>query len=386
MKPRTRRGLAVVGALAALGIASALVLNAFQSNLVFFFSPTQVMANEAPRERNFRIGGLVEQGSLQRETQGLTVRFAVTDLAHTIPVTYTGLLPDLFKEGKGVVAQGKLGADGVFRADQVLAKHDENYMPPEAAEALKNAASHKQQSSETLVADPAPSGTSPYSSRSQTLIYELGHVALILALSMALAQSVLPLIGAQTGKVAWMALARPSARGQFVFLVIAYGCLTHAFVTNDFSVALAARNSNSTLPLVFRITAVWGNHEGSILLWSLILSMWTLAVSIFSRQLDQRHAGPRAGCDGPDQLRLPAVHAVHVEPVRTRVSRTAGWPGSEPAAAGRRHGDPTRPCSTWVMSASWWRSRSRWLPCCRAGSMRHGRAGRAPGPRWPGVS
>ena len=120
------------------------------------------------------------------------------------------------------------------------------------------------------------------------MIYELGHIALILALTMALAQSVLPLVGAHTGNLAWMSLARPSARGQFVFLVLAYGCLTHAFVTNDFSVALAARNSNSTLPLVFRITAVWGNHEGSILLWSLILSLWTLAVSIFSRQLDAR--------------------------------------------------------------------------------------------------
>ena len=150
MKARTRRALAVVGVLAALGIAAALVLNAFQSNLVFFFSPSQVVANEAPRERSFRIGGLVEQGSLRRDTQSLTVRFVVTDLAQKIPVTYTGLLPDLFKEGKGVVAQGKLGADGVFRAEQVLAKHDENYMPPEAAAALKNAASHKQQSLSTL--------------------------------------------------------------------------------------------------------------------------------------------------------------------------------------------------------------------------------------------
>ncbi|MEO8856249.1 MAG: heme lyase CcmF/NrfE family subunit [Burkholderiaceae bacterium] len=120
------------------------------------------------------------------------------------------------------------------------------------------------------------------------MINELGHVALILALTMALAQCVFPLAGAANGNAAWMALARPSARGQFVFLVIAYACLTHAFVTNDFSVALAARNSNSTLPLVYRITAVWGNHEGSILLWTLILSVWTLAVSIFSRQLDDR--------------------------------------------------------------------------------------------------
>ena len=120
------------------------------------------------------------------------------------------------------------------------------------------------------------------------MIPELGHFALILALAMALAQSVLPIIGAQTGNAAWMSLARPSARGQFLFIAVAYGCLTYAFINNDFSVLLAAQHSNSTLPLVYRITAVWGNHEGSILLWSLILAAWTLAVSIFSKQLDDR--------------------------------------------------------------------------------------------------
>ena len=151
MKPRHKRALAISCGLAALGVAVALVLNAFNSNLVFFFSPTQVSANEAPQGRSFRIGGLVEEGSIKRETQGLTTRFVVTDLAKTIPVTYTGLLPDLFKEGKGVVAQGKLGADGIFRADQVLAKHDENYMPPEAADALAKAkAGAPQQTSKTL--------------------------------------------------------------------------------------------------------------------------------------------------------------------------------------------------------------------------------------------
>ena len=139
MKPRTRRGLAIVAGLATLGVAAALVLNAFQSNLVFFFSPSQIAANEAPRDRNFRIGGLVEEGSIKRDGQTLTVNFVVTDLAQRVPVSYTGMLPDLFKEGKGVVAQGKLGTDGVFRAEQVLAKHDENYMPPEAAEALEKA-------------------------------------------------------------------------------------------------------------------------------------------------------------------------------------------------------------------------------------------------------
>ena len=125
--------------LAGLGIAAALVLNAFQSNLVFFFTPTQVASNEAPRDRSFRIGGLVEAGSVARERDGLTVKFRVTDTARTIPVVYVGILPDLFREGKGVVAQGRLGADGTFKASEVLAKHDENYMPPEAADALKKA-------------------------------------------------------------------------------------------------------------------------------------------------------------------------------------------------------------------------------------------------------
>ena len=139
MKPRHRKLALIALVVAALGVAAALVLNAFNSNLVFFFSPTQVANGEAPISRAFRIGGLVEAGSLKRQADGLTVNFVVTDTAKSIPVTYTGILPDLFKEGKGVVAEGKLGSDGLFNATQVLAKHDENYMPPEAASALEQA-------------------------------------------------------------------------------------------------------------------------------------------------------------------------------------------------------------------------------------------------------
>lgn len=123
----------------ALAVAAALVLSAFQKNLVFFFTPTQVAEHQAPQGRTFRIGGLVEAGSVKRQSDGVTVRFVVTDTAKSIPVLYRGILPDLFREGKGVVTQGRLGADGVFQASEVLAKHDENYMPPEAAEALKQA-------------------------------------------------------------------------------------------------------------------------------------------------------------------------------------------------------------------------------------------------------
>ena len=139
MKPRHKRLALVAGGVVALGIAAALVLNAFQSNLVFFFSPTQVASGEAPRDRAFRIGGLVQEGSVRRSKEDLTVNFIVTDTAKNIPVAYTGTLPDLFREGKGVVAQGRIGPDGVFRATEVLAKHDENYMPPEAQHAVDQA-------------------------------------------------------------------------------------------------------------------------------------------------------------------------------------------------------------------------------------------------------
>jgi len=137
VKPRHKRIAAIALGVAALGIALALVLMAFQKNLVFFFTPSQVAANEAPQGRTFRIGGLVVPGSLKRE--GVDVRFVVTDTAKNLPVVYKGALPDLFREGKGVVAQGQLGPDGVFRAREVLAKHDENYMPPEAKEAVEKA-------------------------------------------------------------------------------------------------------------------------------------------------------------------------------------------------------------------------------------------------------
>ena len=139
MKARHKRIALIVAALAVLGIGTALVLNAFNSNLVFFFSPTQVLAGEAPKGKTFRIGGLVQEGSLQRDADGVTVRFLVTDTDKSLPVAYKGILPDLFKEGKGVVAQGKIGEDGLFVASEVLAKHDENYMPPEAQKAVSDA-------------------------------------------------------------------------------------------------------------------------------------------------------------------------------------------------------------------------------------------------------
>jgi len=139
VKSRHKKLLAIVVLLAVLGIVVMLVLNAFRSNLVFFFSPTEVVEGRAPQDRAFRIGGLVEMGTLQRDADGLTIRFRVTDTAHSTQVVYQGVVPDLFKEGKGAVAEGRMNPDGTFTATQVLAKHDENYMPPEAASAIEQA-------------------------------------------------------------------------------------------------------------------------------------------------------------------------------------------------------------------------------------------------------
>ena len=149
MKPRHRRALIVLAVLAAVGSAVGLVLNAFNSNLVFFYTPSQIAAKEAPQGRTFRLGGMVQQGSVARD--GVTVRFTVTDTLQAVPVRYEGVLPDLFKEGKGVVTQGQLGADGVFTAREVLAKHDENYMPPEAADAVQRAGKLREKMAASLV-------------------------------------------------------------------------------------------------------------------------------------------------------------------------------------------------------------------------------------------
>ncbi len=150
MKPRHRRMALIVAGVAGLAVAAALVLSAFQQNLVFFFTPSQVAANEAPQGRAFRVGGMVETGSVKRQPDGVTVNFVVTDTAKSIPVAYKGVLPDLFREGKGVVTQGRL-ENGVFVASEVLAKHDENYMPPEAADAVKKAQATNQKATGTVI-------------------------------------------------------------------------------------------------------------------------------------------------------------------------------------------------------------------------------------------
>lgn len=159
MKARHKRFALIVGGVAVLGVAAWLVLSAFQQNLVFFYSPTDVFDGKAPQGRSFRIGGMVEVGSIKRQADGLTVGFVVTDTAKSISVRYKGILPDLFKEGKGVVAQGKLGADGLFVAEEVLAKHDENYMPPEAQAAVDKAHQARERAEKSMGISGKPGAT-----------------------------------------------------------------------------------------------------------------------------------------------------------------------------------------------------------------------------------
>jgi cytochrome c-type biogenesis protein CcmE len=137
VKPRHKRAAIIIGALLAIGLAAVLILNALNSNIALYVTPSEVAAGNAPKDQAFRIGGMVKDGSVKRD--GLTVNFVITDMAKDIPVAYTGILPDLFKEGKGAVIQGRLDSNGKFVASEVLAKHDENYMPPEAKHALDQA-------------------------------------------------------------------------------------------------------------------------------------------------------------------------------------------------------------------------------------------------------
>jgi cytochrome c-type biogenesis protein CcmE len=159
MKARQKRFVFLLGGMAALGIAIALVLSAMEGNLSYFFSPTEVVEGKAPADRNFRIGGLVEAGSVKRSGTDLMVTFIVTDEKHRVPVEYTGILPDLFKEGQGMIAQGRMAPGGVFKADEVLAKHDEEYMPPEVAEAL--AKGHQEGSAKIRAAQQQPIESKP---------------------------------------------------------------------------------------------------------------------------------------------------------------------------------------------------------------------------------
>ena len=238
MTPRQRRMTLVLGIVAGVSIAGALALSAFRQNVTFFFDPTQVASGEVRGRRALparRHGD--RQGSVHRAPGSLEVRFVVTDFSHEVPVSYTGVLPDLFREGAGVVAHGRLRGDGTFVADEVLAKHDEKYMPPEVARSLKRR--HGESARRTAArgrAVPARPGGSL-----KPMLPELGHFALILALLLAALQAFFGIAGPVLGRDRWIAAVIPAVAGQFVMVATAVGCLIAAFVGNDFSVRLCRR-------------------------------------------------------------------------------------------------------------------------------------------------
>ena len=307
---------------------------------------------------------MVEKGSVKRD--GVDVRFVVTDTAKTIPVVYRGALPDLFREGKGVVAQGTLGADGVFtRARGAREARRELHAARGGARGRGGAES-------------AEDGGE--------MIPELGQVALSLALAVALVQAFFPLAGAHNGNLAWMSLARPAAQAQALLVAFAFGCLTWSFVTNDFSVSYVAMHSNSALPLHYRVAGVWGGHEGSLP----AVVPDPLRVDGGGEPVQRAPArgdgGARARRHGSACRGLHRLHAVHLEPVRAPVPARRRWPRPESAAAGPGHG--AAPADALhglrrLLGGVLLRGRGAAFRPARRGL---GALVAARGPRWPGVS
>lgn len=264
---RKTRLYIVLAVLAGLGLTVSLTLYALSSNIDLFYTPGEIIYGKTETRalphtgQRLRVGGYVQPGSLQRDPQTLDVRFKLYDARGVVDVSYKGILPDLFREGQGVVAQGVLDGERHITAQQVLAKHDENYTPPEVKNAMtpeKTGRSHDAGTGQLFIVSGGGAGAAP--------------------------ERLSP-VGAARQDRRLMALARPLACGLFACIGGAFLLLVHAFVVNDFTVRYVAENSNSALPVWYRVAATWGAHEGSLLLWVLLLSVWTFAVAIFSRRM-----------------------------------------------------------------------------------------------------
>ena len=237
---------------------------------MFFYSPSEVVQKAVAPGARLRIGGLVKMGSVVKSANE-HVAFVLTDGAHDLKVAYQGLLPDLFREGQGVVAEGVLEGPGQMRAETILAKHDERYMPREVVDALKKQGRWQE----------GEDG-------GHAMIVEIGHFALVLALAAALIQTVVPFWGARVGDEALMSVGRNAALIQLALIALAFAALVNAHLTSDFSVLNVAENSNVAMPAIYKISGVWGNHEGSMLLWVLILAIFGGLVALFGRALPAR--------------------------------------------------------------------------------------------------
>ena len=283
---RKQKRFALIGsALGVLALAVGLVLYALRDNVVFFYGPAELVAKHVGPGTRLRIGGLVKDGTLVH-LEGKSIKFQVTDGKADVPVSYTGLLPDLFKEGQGVVAEGALDPAGVFKADfdprqarRTLHAPRSRRRPQEAGRLEGGRAGRRRREA---------SRQRHRFRRSAQMIVETGHYALALALALALMQTVLPFWGARARDGQLMATARPLALMQFAFVALAYAALTYAHVVSDFSLVNVVENSHSTKPMLYKISGVWGNHEGSMMLWVLILTLCGAAMALFARAIPPR--------------------------------------------------------------------------------------------------
>ena len=347
---RKQRRLVLIGsALAVLVLAVGLVLTALKDSIVFFNSPTDVVEKQIAPGARIRLGGLVKEGSVARG-DNLQVRFAVTDGRNTIPVAYQGLLPDLFREGQGVVTEGALDQAGTFKADSVLAKHDENYMPREVADRLKQQGHWKDDTGKKT-------GTPGRGSRSDPRNRPLRAGARLRARHRAGLRAALRRAAQRSGADGDRR-CRPRWRSSSSS-AISFAALTAAYVGSDFSVVNVFENSHSLKPLIYKISGVWGNHEGSMLLWVLILALFGALVALFGGNLPAHAQGQCAGGAVVDRGRLHPVHPGDLEPVPA-----AGAGAARKAATSIRccripASRSIRRCFTSAMSGSRSRSRSR---------------------------
>ena len=310
-------------ALAVVGAAAGLALYALSDSIVFFYSPTEVVQKAAQPGARLRIGGLVKTGSVVKSADE-NVAFVVTDGAHDLKVAYQGLLPDLFREGQGVVAEGVLDAPGQMRADTILAKHDERYMPREVVDALKKQGRWQEGND-----------------GGQPMIVEIGHFALVLALAAALAQTVVPFWGARVGDVGLMDVGRNAALIQLALIAIAFAALVNAHLTSDFSVLNVAENSHSAMPAIYKISGVWGNHEGSMLLWVLILAIFGALVALFGRALPRELRADALAVQGLISVAFLAFILLTSNPFERLVAGAVRGTRPQSDSAGPRPRDPS---------------------------------------------
>ena len=274
MTRRQRRLVLIGSSLAVLGVAVGLVLFTLKDAIVFFNSPTDIAEKHIAPGTRIRLGGLVKEGSVVRG-DNLQVRFDVTDGKSTIQVAYQGLLPDLFREGQGVVTEV---------CSTALAPSKPTACSPSTTRATCRRSRRRAEEAGALEGRPEACGRCG----TDSMIPEIGHYALVLALGLALIQSCVPIYGARRNDMALMGIAGPAAVAQFFFVAVSFGALTICYVTSDFSVVNVFENSHSAKPLIYKISGVWGNHEGSMMLWVLILSVFGMLVAIFGTNLPIR--------------------------------------------------------------------------------------------------